>query len=243
MIRVDVHNISKVMQDDKLMAVLLAVEKQVARDVGPAWGFSEIKCVLVPDKESFSQGAWRFVVADTSDEADAAGYHEDQSDVPIGYAFAKTTMDCNMMPSVTISHEILEMLGDPWINTAQQWADKPSPIFLSLELCDPVEDDALGYQIDGVQVSDFILPEFFIPGSNGPWDFKNHLAGPNTLTDGGYQLEWTSQGWSQRTSFRSLHGNTRFVPTRRASADFSSHYSRRIRRLATTQQRENRIAT
>lgn len=241
MIQINVHNLSTVLPDEKLLPILAACQTQVARDVIPIWGYDQINFTIVQDKNSFAAGAWRFVAADTSDEANAAGYHEDQSDVPIGYAFVKSTMDAGMMPSVTISHEILEMLGDPFINSAEQWADFPNPVWLSLELCDPVEDDALGYQVGGIQMSNFVTPDYFIPGSEGPWDFQKHLSAANTLTDGGYQLEWTLKGWNQRTSFRALGGETRFVPARRAAPDYASIFSRRTRRLVAAKRRAERF--
>jgi hypothetical protein len=68
----------------------------------------------------------------------AAGDHDAEGGVPIGYAFAKITMDTGMDPNVTISHEVLEMIGDSLIDQANQWSDLPNPLFLAQELCDPV---------------------------------------------------------------------------------------------------------
>ena len=46
----------------------------------------------------------------------------------------------------------------------------------ALEVCDAVEADELGYQIDGVQVSDFITPAWFEPTCADRMDFKKHVS-------------------------------------------------------------------
>jgi hypothetical protein len=223
-ISIQVQNISTVMADDRVEAVLNAVTAQVAEDVAPVWGNQSVVFSLIPKDAKFSPGRWRFVVADSSDQAGAAGYHQTNSGEPIGYAFAKTTIDAGMNPSVTISHEILEMIGDALIDQANQWSDLPNALFLAQELCDPVEDDSLAYDKAGVKVSDFVTPAYFIPQSDGPWDFRNSLRSPNTLAVGGYQLTWDpTNGWQQKLPASGAKG--------RAAAQFAHIYSRRVRRL------------
>ena len=68
------------------------------------------------------------------------------------------------------------MIGDSLIDQANKWSDPPNPLFLAQELCDPVEDDSLAYSKNGVMVSDFVTPKYFVPGSAGPWDFGEHLS-------------------------------------------------------------------
>ncbi len=221
---IQVRNHATVMVADEIVKILSACHRQLVEDVAPAYGTGQPDILMLGLDEPWRAGAWRFVIADNSDQADALGYHEtDKGLIPSGYAFVKTTKDVGGMASVTISHELCEMMGDPFINGASQWADLPSPLFLASELCDPVEDDALGYLKDGVQVSDFVLPAYFVPGSAGPWDFNLHLKGPNTLTDGGYQSAWNKdQGWQQ------LMGGLN--KTRRTALGYANHYSRRNRR-------------
>jgi len=68
-----------------------------------------------------------------------------------------------------LSHELLEMLADPWINWCATGND--SKIY-ALEVCDAVEADDLGYDIDGVRVSDFVTPAWFEPHVRGPVGFQ-----------------------------------------------------------------------
>lgn len=199
-IEIQWQNISTVMTDAQCAAIIAAVQAQVAEDVAPVWGTQAVHLVEMAKGTAMDPRFWQFVIADTSDQAGAAGYHElSAGGEPIGYAFVKSTMDAGMQPSVTISHEILEMVGDALIDQSNQWADLPNAVFLAQELCDPVEDDSLGYSKNGVLVSDFVTPAYFVQGAKAPYDFKDHLQQPNTLAAGGYQSLWMPQkGWQQQ---------------------------------------------
>jgi len=71
----------------------------------------------------------------------------------------------------------------------------------ALEVCDAVEDDRLGYNIDGVLVSDFITPAWFEPTDADRLDFKRHLSKQLELARGGYISVFdTSSGWTQITA-------------------------------------------
>jgi hypothetical protein len=48
------------------------------------------------------------------------------------------------------------MAVDPWLNSAYQ---DPHGHFWAGEVCDPVEDDQYGYEINGVLVTDFVNAE------------------------------------------------------------------------------------
>ena len=59
------------------------------------------------------------------------------------------------------------------------------------EVCDAVEGHAWAYEIDGVRVSDFVLPSYFAGAAPGPYDFGGHLqAGCPALMPGGYIGEY-----------------------------------------------------
>lgn len=234
-ILIQVQNISTAMSDGDVNKALAAVQAQVSEDAVPIWQVEPVTLSLISKSASFAPGVWRFIVADTPAQVSqnapgAAGDHDAEGGVPVGYAFAQVTISAGMNPTVTISHEVLEMLGDSLIDQCNQWSDLPSPLFLAQELCDPVEDDSLGYTKNGVLVSDFVTPTYFIPGSAGPWDFRKQLTAPNTLATGGYQLTWDpTNGWQQKVPERGATG--------RASELFSTRYSRRLRRMIKAQTR------
>jgi hypothetical protein len=228
-IRIQFQNISTVMTDAQVQAVMAAVAAQVNQDFNRYWDCGVISFAFVPKTQAMDPKAWQFVVADDSPQAGAAGYHETGSGGgPIGYAFALTTQQAGMHPSVTISHEILEMLGDPYIDESSQWADIPNALFLAYETCDPVEDDQFGQIKDGILLSDFVFPSYFIQGSAGPWDLMRKLTGPwnpATMLSGAYQSTWDpTNGWQQ------------IFPARKARLGrnlpvYASALSRRVRRL------------
>ena len=226
-IQIEVKNISTAMSDGEVQAALAAVQAQVAEDVAPIWFNEPVTLELVNTTATFTSGAWQFFVADTPEQVSqdapgAAGDHDAEAGVPVGYAFAQITQQAGMDPNVTISHEVLEMIGDSLIDQCNQWSDLPDALFLAQELCDPVEDDSLAYVKNGVKVSDFVTPQYFIPGSAGPYDFKEHLSAPNTLAPGGYQLTWDpANGWKQQ--FPGQHATGR--------AALATRYSRRTRRM------------
>jgi len=226
-IQIQVKNISTTMTDAEVQTALVAVQAQVADDVAPIWGNEPATLTLITSNTAFSADVWQFFVADTPQQVtqnvqNAAGDHDAEGGVPVGYAFAQITQQAGMNPNVTISHEVLEMIGDPLIDQANQWSDIPNALFLSQELCDPVEDDTFAYSKNGVMVSNFVTPKYFVPGSAGPWDFRNQLTAPNTLAVGGYQLTWDpTKGWQQQVPGQQ--------PTGRAA--LATRYSRRIRRM------------
>jgi hypothetical protein len=193
-ILIQVQNQSSAMTDSQVSAVLAAVTAQVRQDVAPAWGFDTVELQFFTNAQQLDPSKKQFIVLDSSDVQGAAGYHQlTAGGAPIGYAFAKTTIEAGMNPSVTISHEILEMLGDELIDQYCIWSDVPNALFLCQELCDPVEADNLAYEtagFPGIKVSNFVLPAYFVPSAQGPFDFGNALKAPNTLAPGGYQITW-----------------------------------------------------
>jgi hypothetical protein len=95
---------------------------------------------------------------------------------------------------VTLSHELLEVLADPWINW---YAQGPDGKVYALEVCDAVEADELGYMIDGVLLSDFITPSWFEPTQADRVDFKQRISKPLQLASGGYISVLNASGWTQ----------------------------------------------
>ena len=145
--------------------------------------------------------AWKLVFADHSDEADALGYHDFTPDGrPISYVFAADDLKYGYNPTVTATHEIAEMIADPWISETFQISNKQ---FFAKEVCDPCEADEFAYSItvdpfEPVLCSDFVLPKWFIPGSTGQFDQNKKVKKPLQLLPGGYMSVFVSgKGWTQ----------------------------------------------
>lgn len=196
-------NESTAATDAEIQSYIPALQTQIDRDFGPTWGFGSQLQWLAKDDPTLASH-WQVVVLDNADQAGALGYHDVTSaDLPMAKVFAGTDKQYGQSLSVTMSHEILEMLGDPYINMTTTVEDSNGNIsrLLAYEACDAVEADALGYEIDGVLVSDFMLPSWFDPNSKATkFDHLGHCDAPLQLLSGGYIGFWTpTGGWTQQT--------------------------------------------
>jgi len=203
-INIAIFNSSKVVSDTQLAPMVAALQKQVTRDFAPIWGI-DANVVFVPKGGKVDPTYWQLGIFDNSDQAGALGYHDiTAAGQPLGKVFAETDIQFGSSLSVTISHELLEMLGDPDINLCVfvQSTDTAGIIY-AYEVGDPVEDDSLGYLIDGVLVSDFVYPSWFESFRvNGPFDKQNKVTKPFQLLAGGYIGVYqvpNSGGWTQLT--------------------------------------------
>lgn len=205
MVTIAILNESTLLKDADVQPVVAALQKQLANDFCPAWNIAVPTLTFVPQGQQPPAGSWHLIVFDNSDQAGALGYHDvTPDDQPLGKVFVKDDLDAGLQWSVTMSHELLEILGDPLINlTAMVQKTARSGKVYAYENCDAVEDDSFGYKIDEILVSDFVLPSWFVPGSPGPWDFQKKLSAPLQLLPGGYisVLSFSSKkGWTQITA-------------------------------------------
>jgi hypothetical protein len=184
-------NKSTVVSDAELAAAFPAF-KTYANHVRAVW---PRPCTLVLGTPP-SDETWQVILLDDSDQAGALGYHDfTPGGKPIAKVFAKTDKKYGLSWTVTLTHELAEMLADPFISTAEQVTDTE---FYAREVGDPVEADELGYKIDGVLVSDFAFPAWFIPGAPGPYDHAHHCSKPLEILSGGYMSIFVSgRGWTQ----------------------------------------------
>lgn len=208
MINIAVINESTVVADADLPAVIEALQRQVDLDFAPLWGQAIDTTLSVWDKtKPTPPGTWELVILDDSDQAGALGYHDTTSNGdPIGKVFAKDDIKFGSSWTVTASHELLEMLGDPGINITAEVDTSGGTKFYAYEVCDACEDDSFGYKIttaDGkdIMVSDFVTPFFFMPNIAPPssrYDFKGHITKPLQILNDGYLSVWDQDsGWSQ----------------------------------------------
>jgi hypothetical protein len=162
----------------------------------------------------------------------ASAYHDDVSGQPVAYV-AVTTCGSLYGPtgvSVDISHELCEAQGDPGCN---ELLDDESGQVHANEKCDAVEVQTYAKTCaDGteVQVSNFLLRAWTIPGAGGPFDYMTQAglagavapAGPmqTAAGDGGnYQIVAPFQDSSEGQVFSAASGAhvepARIVGTRR----------------------------
>jgi hypothetical protein len=155
--------------DEVLQGVIRAINKQIAEDFAPYWSMSAIlrlegRSSDQPDRVQIPdlRGDAIIYLWDKSDIAGALGYHSQNSQgIPYGFVFTDIAQSIGEPWSVTLSHEALELIGDPETNLLVMG---PHPaqdreVFHWYEMCDAVQAEMYG--IDGVLVSNFVLPLYF----------------------------------------------------------------------------------
>ena len=213
MIQISLANQSTLFKDADLPALANALQLQVTRDFFPAWGV-DAQIFYTPSGKNPTASHWVIALLDDADQAGALGYHDiTPAGMPLGKAFVRTTLADGGLVSVTVSHELMEMLGDPDVNLTAQLDTR----LYAYEVADAVENDTDGYPIvipagwagagTSVTVSDFVLPSWFETfRTTGPFDFRNLLTAPLQLRQGGYigmmDLNNLSAGWQQVTASR-----------------------------------------
>lgn len=193
---------AKVSQND-LMRVSAALQKQASRDLAPIWNIGATVDAF-PALEDVPLGYWPMLVRDDIG-FDAAGIHLDIDGQPYALISSSDVLD---EWSLTASHELIEMLVDPFGNRTvagdSPKSDQGRVLFL-VEACDPSEAAEFGYTVNGILVSDFYTPNYFDPigSSSVRYSFTNSITEPRKVLRGGY-LSWqdpASGHWWQETFF------------------------------------------
>ena len=171
-------------------AVAAALQKQATRDFGPIWQVNATVSAF-DTLESVPVDYWPIIVRDNINQPGAAGYHTDDNGQPF------SLVEADAQWQLTASHEILEMLADPFGNRTIAGSPPPqAPAPLSalgrvtylVEVCDPCEDAQFAYGVNGQQLSDFITPHYYDPnGATGTqYSFRGNIHAPHTVLESGY---------------------------------------------------------
>ena len=202
-------NKSTCIPNNVLAAYVLAIQRQVNEHFGPVWGlFATLRLGPETDLRP-GMGVVYFIdnpPADDKELEGILGYHDVTArGDPIAYVFAKLDKAHNLCPSVTFSHEVLEMLAD----VSTTWCTLVGDTLYSIEVCDAVEDDDEGYDIDGVRVSNFVYPEWFDPRNVGKrLDHLGRCRKPLEIRPGGYMSVFTigkDDEWRNITGPKGAH--------------------------------------
>jgi hypothetical protein len=185
----------------ELTAVAAALQKQATRDLGPIWTL-EATVTAYGRLEDLPLDYWPVVVMDDIRNPGAAGYHEDKNGQP--FALVQYSRGWTL----TASHEICEMLVDPFgrrLFAGQSPVPGQGRVRFLVEVCDPSEAEANAYRINGIVVSDFYTPHFFDPTRSAGvrYSFTNAITEPKQVLKGGY-LSWLDSNtgtWWQRSWF------------------------------------------
>jgi hypothetical protein len=146
--------------DHEVRRVIRAINRQIERDFEPHWDLGATV--------RLAANVTRTKAVDRDRRATVHLYH-----VPTGVSAATGWVFTHLpakvehtLPwlhwTVALSHEILELLADPDLNTLVRG---PHPLVKSREVlhyrevCDPVQGDT--YKIGGIAVSNFVLPHYY----------------------------------------------------------------------------------
>jgi hypothetical protein len=190
--------------------VAAALQKQATRDFGPIW---EVQATVdaFPKLEDVPLGYWPMIIRDDIGQPGAAGIHLDKD----GQPFALITMSDSW--SLTASHEMLEMLADPFGNrviAGKSPKRGQGRVEFLVEVCDPSEAAEFGYTSNDILVSDFYTPHFFDPVHDVAvrYSYTAAVKRPRTILKGGYiswhdppSDHWWQQLWTgPRKEYRDL---------------------------------------
>jgi hypothetical protein len=192
-----------------LMRTAAAVQKQVTRDFAPHWhlvatvdAFEDLASVPsdyhpvivfgdaadLADRLGFAIGGESAAaLIDQFDRDQVRGVHLNEF---TRQPFALVAVS-EMWP-VTVSHEVLELLANPYGNrlvAATHPVDRERRVNYVLEVCDPPL--SIWYPVNGVPVSDFYTPRYFDPVRTAEtlYSFTGSLAYPLQILEGGY-VSW-----------------------------------------------------
>ena len=201
-----VVNNSTLVQNSDLQTACQAIQIQMDQHLFPAWNMNKGTITFFDNKANVPADAWLISVIDNDLQVEGAlGYHQEETDDKIdGFIMCQPILSNGgkvlaydpsnpgeYTVSATLSHEVIETIGDVYTNTyydnrltGESWCG---------ELADPVEQISYGIVVNGVNVSvsDFVLPNFFNPyaeAKDAPFNYLNTVKAPFTILPGGYAI-------------------------------------------------------
>ncbi len=165
---ISIINQSTVKTDDEVHEAMRAVNRQLAEDVTPYWGVSATLRLDGTGRGGDIRNLRGDGLLWLRDEVGA--FHDiGTAGVPEGVVFTQLsalTKESHpfMSFSASLSHEAIEMLVDPQLNTLVRGPHPTAKrhVFYYREVCDPVQGQT--YAVDGLPVSNFVLPRYYTPG-------------------------------------------------------------------------------
>ncbi len=209
---ISVVNRSTQLADADLQAAVRAINRQLDEDFFPHWQFG---ATLRVDSAGRAPGVRErkvdiprlpgrrgdavIYILDKPTMSGTEGYHDgNNEDVPFGFVFLDACTTGADGWSVALSHEAIELVGDPLNNLLVQGpcpTNRSRLVFHQFELCDAVSNEA--YEIEGVFVQNFVLPGWFsrktVEGARN--DFRGRAdpgtsLAPFSPAPGGYLMFW-----------------------------------------------------
>jgi hypothetical protein len=203
-----------------------AFQKQVIRDFRPLWNVLATVDAF-PSLDDVPIGYWPIIIRDDIGFSGAAGIHLDDDGQPFALVQFSNAW------TLTATHEILEMIADPFGNRLVA-GDSVKPgqgrVEFLVEVCDPSEASAFSYRVNGVMVSDFYTPSYFdpLPAPGVRYSFTGAITKPRQVLKGGY-LSWhdpVTNHWFQETFLSGSKPKFRDLGVLSAAASLRSEIDR-----------------
>jgi hypothetical protein len=172
---------------EEFPAVAAALQRQVVEHFAPRWGAT----ATVDAFKGIAHVGDRIpIFVQKKLQQRLAGYH-----LAGARPFARVLYDGGW--SVTASHELLELLADPQGNLKQAGPHPTTPgrsVDYLVEICDPCQQ--VMYALDGVMVSDFVLPAWYVASDRAtvPFTFRDSTQRPREVLTDGYVTFWERDG-------------------------------------------------
>jgi hypothetical protein len=189
-----------------LMRAAAAVQKQITRDFTPFWGLratvdafedlssipSDYRPVIVFGDADELAGRLEFAIGEQEAAQLIDDFERDRMSGLHLNAFTRepfALVSSEDAWSVTLSHEVMEMIADPFGNrlvAAAHPLDQRQRVKYLLEICDPCQ--VFWYPVNGVPVSDFYTPRYFDPVGvdRSRYSFTGALEYPRQIREGGF---------------------------------------------------------
>jgi hypothetical protein len=170
-----------------------AINVQVTRDLPQFWNIQATVRAL-PDPKQIPSGVWPVQLVKSLPPTEG-GFHMTMHNQPYAKVIAAPGDDSW---TIDASHEIIEMLVDPYGNRLQSSKsievvgdsveDGVGEFEYLVEACDPCEANEFGYSIQGIVLSDFITPHYYDPVATPAtrYSFNGSITAPRQLLKGGY---------------------------------------------------------
>ncbi|NBB31918.1 hypothetical protein [Cellulophaga sp. BC115SP] len=187
MIRIGVVSKVKEIELDQLRKIVAAINKQLSLHFAPYWAIEAQATIF--SSSSLIPTSYFPVTIEYDIGEDLGGFHGVDDD---GVPFGKVRYSSKV--SYVLSHEILEMVHNPYLKKFRKTTgfkeNEDDPLYVE-EVADAT--DGKGYLIDGIEVSNFITPDWFnkVHVENIKYDFLGLLKRPRELYEGGY-ISWLS---------------------------------------------------
>jgi hypothetical protein len=189
-----------------LQAAAVALNIQVTQHLASIWPGVTASVSAAPSAAALPPGAWPVFLVKSLPPGEG-GYHLDKKNQPFAKVIASAE---DQTWTIDASHEICEMLVDPYGNRMQSSEaitisgsdviDCPGVFSYLVEACDPCEANNYAYDIQGIAVSDFITPHFYdsSPAAGVKYSYTGAITRPRQLLPGGYISYQKADGtWQQ----------------------------------------------